>query len=96
MTTTASSAAPPWAPRIWIEGLDLLVELPCNSGPPYIMKFPVTEAGLSKAINILRVRERNNPRGRERVADRLIPSGVKASNETRAAAREVLRRLGLF
>ena len=93
-TTVLRTFAPPYAPRVWIEGLDLLVELPAaDGGLPYIVKYPVTEAGLSKAINILRVRATQKPIARERSADKFVPDTTPA--ERRNAAREVLKKMGL-
>lgn len=51
--TLAITAAPLNALRIWADNRDILVELPCATGP-YILRFPLSEAGLSKALSILR------------------------------------------
>lgn len=55
MTATAArSASPPWAVTAWCDETAVFVELPCVDGPPYITRYPLSEAGLSKALWLMR------------------------------------------
>jgi len=56
MTTALPSARPAWAVTMWADDTAIYVELPVKGGPPYITKFPLTEGGLSKALNLLHTR----------------------------------------
>lgn len=55
MSQLAPSAAPVNALRMWMDGRNIYAEIP---GPtPHIMSFPITEGGLTKALNLLRERQ---------------------------------------
>lgn len=88
-------AAPPWAVTAWVTEEYVFVELPGRI--PYVMKFPLSEGGLSKALNILRIRHT------EALAPVYVEPKFTASNRLgtvgtpnqRAAAAEALRKLGI-
>ena len=49
--TLAGSAAPPHAVLIWTSGRDILIEIPGSATcPPCVLRFPLHESGLSKAL----------------------------------------------
>ena len=95
--TLATPAAPPWALTCWVDNRHIFVELPTKGSQPYVMKFPLSEGGLTKALNILR------DRGTEAKAPVYVEPSFRASNKQgtvgsasqREAARNVLRKLGL-
>lgn len=101
MTTLAPSAAPTHAIRVWQEGLDLFAEIPGD--PPYVMRLSLTEAGLTKALRLLRTRYKAAPRGSYKLPQAppglprpKQPAPTKASEEQRQAARAVLRKMGMI
>lgn len=55
MTTLAPSAVPPNAIPIWSDGLNLWTELPGPFGP-VVLRYPLTSAGLSQALGLIRTR----------------------------------------
>lgn len=52
MTLPLASAAPTQALLVWTDGQRLFVQLP----GPYITTFSLTEGGLSKALDLIKVR----------------------------------------
>lgn len=98
MTKLATSAAPSWAIRIWVDGLTLYAEVPGN--PPYIHRESLTEGGLWKMINYLKARSSEADLASYRVPEQLFTTKVgkeqfKTSNEQRTAALDVLRKMGM-
>lgn len=92
--TLAPSIAPPHAIRVWVDGFELFAEIPGN--PPYIMRLSLSDSGLHKALNLLRTRHTDTRTGRYRVPERLIGGKAPpATDAQRAAARNVLRKMGL-
>lgn len=56
--TAAPSAAPPNAIRMWVLKGEIYCELPASTSArvnarPHILRFPLREAGLSKALQLL-------------------------------------------
>ena len=45
--------APPTSPRVWSDGRDLFAEFPKTGDHPSILRFPLTEAGLSKLLKLI-------------------------------------------
>ena len=45
--------APPTAPTIWSEGRDVYAEFPKTGDQPTVLRFPLTEAGLSKLLRMI-------------------------------------------
>lgn len=49
---------PPWAITMWLSNHDIIAALPMSKGGPcYLMKLPLSEGGLAKALNLLRERK---------------------------------------
>ena len=98
MAAQGKSAAPPTAIRIWSDGLFLYAEIPGD--PPYIQCESICEAGLWKMLNLLRQKAPEHPIGSTKKVDTFIPKKpaekVTATEDQRASAREVLRRLGML
>lgn len=100
--TRAISAAPPFAIRVWSDGLLLFAELPAVAGgQPHIVTESMTESGLWKMLNLLRVRAKENPYASSRVKDELVVRKVgkieqPMSQAQRNAAADVLKKLGMI
>ena len=49
---------PPWAITMWLADHDIIAMLPMKlGGPCYLMRLPLSEGGLAKALNLLRTRK---------------------------------------
>ena len=99
MADAARSARPPWALTCWVDDNFIYSEVPCANGPPLIQKYPLTEGGLSHALNFLRTFHRKHqPTGGDYKITlqanikRAKPEGNEAQ---RAKAREILRKLNI-
>ncbi len=58
MGRTDNDPIPPHAITMWLSDHDIIAMLPMKSGgPPYLMKLPLSEGGLAKALNLLRERK---------------------------------------
>lgn len=105
--TLARSAAPPNALRMWCDTTAVYTEIPGKppNGLPHVMSFALSEGGLSKALNILRVQHRQafgftDYSGTP--VDRFGPCAQPSNKPSvgtaiqRAHAQAVLKRLGIF
>lgn len=99
--TSSLTARPPWAHEMWCDDTHIYVELPSTNGAPFIMKFSLTEGGLSKALNFMRTEHhKHQPQGGYYVVPdfpitRKGPE-VKATERTRESTRAILKRLNLI
>ncbi len=96
---------PAWAVTMWSDDHDIFVELPMTGGGvPYIMRYPLTEGGLSRALEVLRIRKRETvlptmdqpanytlPRHQPQV--KLSKTQERLHAETTEAQRDNARRL---
>lgn len=92
----ASTARPPSTAIAWATRDGLFVEYSVKDGPPLIVRFRKTADGLAAALNILL----EHPSAETYNVARTHPKtkfGPKASftDEQRAGAREVLKKLGI-
>lgn len=98
----APSAKPPWSVTCWADDVNVYLEVPGT--PPHILKYPLCEAGLSKALWFLRdvynKTKPKSPNGKPKSAvirrfegKREVP---QFSEESRATAREVLKKLKII
>ena len=101
MAKLANSAAPPYAATIWIDHMNLYMELKAvDGGPPYIATYALSEGGLSKALRMMHdLHVTNTPLGGNYQIP-FNPMIKKASinnfsADQREAARAVLRKLGI-
>ncbi len=53
MTTFAASAHPAGCAIAWATKNEILVEIPCAKGPPYIVRYKRTAKGLAEALNVM-------------------------------------------
>ncbi len=52
------SPIPPHAITMWLSDRDIIAALPMTAGgAPYLMRLPLSEGGLAKALNLLRERK---------------------------------------
>lgn len=84
----ALSARPPNAIPIWTDGLTLYTELPGPVGP-VILRYPLTSAGLSSALALVRTRAFDSLERQPQPSD-LRPAGTLAQQ---MAARDLLHKL---
>ena len=101
MAKAISSAAPPYAVTIWVDHVNLYMEIPAKDGGiPYIACYALSEGGLSKALSMMReAHNKSVPLG----GDYKIPfnpmirkaSINNFSADQRDAAREILRKMGI-
>lgn len=105
--TLARSAAPPNALRVWVDDRAVYTEIPgkAPAGLPHVMSFALSEGGLSKALNILRVQHRQSFGPMDYAGtpvDRFGPVAQPSNRPSvgtaiqRAHAQAVLKRLGIF
>lgn len=98
--TIARSARPVWAVTAWVDDNFVFVELPTTDAPNYIMKFDLTEAGLSKALKLMRDTHRKaQPTGGyyklpDQPIVRKVAKPSQFTDDQRAKARATLKRLG--
>lgn len=103
----ARSAAPPNALRVWVDDRAVYTEIPGKppNGLPHVMSFTLSEGGLSKALNILRVQHRQAFGPMDFAGapvDRFGPVAQPSNRPSvgtaiqRAHAQAVLKRLGIF
>lgn len=100
MTTVLPSARPPSAISLWRDGIDLLVEFPTTSGVPYIMRIAPTEHAVSKLLDIIRgaAPKQTFRRSLAKPSHTMVRKVIGRdtySEEQRANARAVLKRMGI-
>jgi len=93
--SAASTARPKWAAIAWATKDSLFVEIPCKDGPPYICRFPRTQNGLGKALNVLEKHPETETRTLQREHPKVKRVGPVANPEAREKARAILKRMGL-
>jgi hypothetical protein len=72
---------PPFAPTIYTNGRDIILEFPCKPGRiPVVMKFPFTEGGLGKALKSIPsiIDHADYVIGGSNIADKLLPKIIIA------------------
>ena len=90
--TYCPSAAPPNALRMWTDGARIFVELPGGVGPPHIVDYKLCEAGLSRALDLLRDKAKVDYAGAPQRRD--LPRVGTALQHASAAA--LLRKRGII
>lgn len=105
-----NSPIPPYAVQMWRGETDIFVALPMSAGGiPYIMRFPLSEGGLSAALEVLRKRRhevlspteaqalyappRHQPQVKLTKAQELLHK--ETTPEQRERARLLIEKLGL-
>lgn len=98
--TTLSTARPPRVAIAWATKDAIFVEIPCrDSGPPFICRYHKTTEGLAKALNILIEHQdyvptvAADPNANHPAIKKSNPRTAWATEDQRAATRNVLRRL---
>lgn len=111
MGTMDKSPIPAWAVQMWATEHDIIVALPMTAGGvPYLIKYPLSEGGLSEALKVLKLQVPEAPRPTAaHPANYTIPHNqpmvktskaheqlVKETTESqREAARQLVAKLGL-
>ena len=102
MAKGLARAAPPHAILCWLDDRYVYIEIPSKTGSPYVDKFPLCEAGLSKALNLLRTRYEELPSSMKNYTvppiEPTLRNGKTPIQTTaqRDAALAVLRKLNLL
>lgn len=106
MTTTLPSGAPPWARKLWYDNQAIYLEMPVVNHPPIIMKFDWTDAGLNKALKMMRQVAETSAEYQGKNGWAKPHPIVKVVNnpkvkpamttESRSIAREILRKLRMI
>ena len=92
MADATPTIAPPYAIKVWSDGQSLYAEIPGGDGAaPHVLKLAHTEAGLMKILRLLAQRFTSAPVSARELAPR-VRSGEA---ESRSAARNVLKLLGM-
>lgn len=96
--TIASSAAPPYAVKFWVDGLNLYCEVPSQNGP-CVLCYPRNTLGLSKALAILFGLHETEGHGeiysRPQLASS-IPDKNGITDRQRQDARDILKRMKII
>ena len=94
--SAALSAAPARAILLWTDDRDLYAVFPGPDGLPVVVRYPLTSAGLSSAIGLIRTR--TSDRGSTYDWKTRPPIDVRAPGTPaqRENARAVLRRLRMI
>jgi len=105
MATTTTFPKPRWALQIWYDANNIYLELPTADGIGYMVKYPFSEAGLSKALNVMKFTHDQCHRKngtKTKVGDkpstpvkRVGRQPVQATDEQRESVRALLRKRGL-
>lgn len=101
MTAEACNLRPPWALSIWADLRYVYCEVPAKEGPFLVLKFALTEGGLTKALTLLSKRHSEYataPGYYEMPQVKLTTkTGLPAFTESqRANARVALRKAGIL
>jgi hypothetical protein len=107
MEKLAKTGHPPWARMMWYDAEAVYLEMPVKDSHPIIMKYPFTDAGLFKALQMMKKvydsagphRDKNGWNldhpiiKREREGAKPKPV---LTTESRGVARAILRKLGMI
>jgi hypothetical protein len=100
--TATLAAIPTHALLCWVDDRNVYISIPTKSGLPFIERFPLHEAGLSKALNYLRIRYDELPSHEKNYTVPPVPvtvgRGGKPPVQTEAqrdAALALLRKMGV-
>lgn len=100
--TSAHTYRPPYAVTCWVDDTHVCIEIPSKdrTQPPYIQQWPLTEAGLGKALAIMK-KGYNDYKATGRVFTPISrkPTRIgrpKSSDEMQERARAVLRKAGII
>lgn len=94
----APNMIPPWAVLMWADSKAVYSEVPFKEGGSYIQRYPLTEAGLWKALHMLI--EMHKAIGKDKEYEvklvKIRPGKLTPSEEQKSRVREMLKRRGLL
>lgn len=88
---------PSWSRSIWCDSTHIYLAIPSTTGEPYIAAYTLSENGLSKALEIIRMAYDAQPVKQEYIPP--VHSLTKVNGYTpkqRLDALDVLRKAGLI
>lgn len=96
--TVLSSAAPPWAIKVWADDVNIYGEVPSVNGP-CVVAYRRSEGGLAMALSTLGAMHSAEGGGQPylrppTIAKKLLKEGITPADLE--AAREALKDLGLL
>ena len=94
----ASSAAPPWAVKVWADDLNVYAEV-SSINQPAVVSAAFTEGGLSRILTVLSAKHQSESAGQQYlrpavVAKHLMKQGL--TQEDLDSAARVLEGLGIL
>ncbi len=104
----SSTGRPAWAITAWVDDSYVYTELPVKDGPPLIQKYAFSEAGLSKALGLMRDlhRKLSDPTvGKPQLAQHpMVKQGktlyrgkpIEVSADQRQLVHEMLKKAGII
>lgn len=94
----APNMLPPWAVTMWADDKAIYSEVPFKDGGSYIQRYPLSEGGLWKALQVLREMHRIMGKDKEYEVKlvKVRPSKLSATDEQKSRVRELLKRRGLL
>lgn len=97
-----TTAKPPWAVTVWADDNAIFLEIPCKDAPPYIQRYALSEAGLSKALYLMRAhylkhKPATNGFGRShKLINAKLAKPSEFTQEARDRALSILKDKGLL
>jgi hypothetical protein len=101
----SASGKPAWAITCWVDDSFVYTEIPCTDGPPLITKHAFSEAGLSKALGMMRDLHRKlAPQGGYHklvphpIVNKTIKRGkmIQPTDEQRKMVHDILKKSGII
>lgn len=94
MTDSAAlSAAPPRAILMWSDGLDIFAEFPGPDNRPVVLRYPLSEQGLSKALALV-IKTKYDASGRAYIPPE--PKNQPGTSAQRDNIRHLMRKAGIL
>ena len=98
MAEVTSTAAPPWAIKVWSDDNSIYAEVP-SINSPCIISAPITEGGLSKILAVLGAKHQSEAAGIAYERPAYIAKGLQKEGLTQKdldLARASLKALGVL
>ena len=96
--SAAPNMIPPWSVTMWADDKAIYSEVPFKNGGSYIQRYPLSEGGLWKALQMLREMHRIMGKDKEYEVKlvKVRPGKLTATDEQKERVRNLLRKRGLL
>lgn len=93
----ATTARPSKVTIAWATRDSLFAEIPCKNGPPLVVRYPLTTAGLQAALNVILDKpDHSGPRASAAPSHPAVRRPLTTfTDDQRTAARDVLKKMGI-